>query len=124
MFLLSYNKRPISVLLPSSTLPAVMNRNKSIFYLYGLEISIFFTIFHCGLRKFVVDSRLTPFAGFGGINFPNDLIDRYRVRFYRCRAGHVSDRPVPHLLFYYFIRIIQANKRRDGDELPIMLYDF
>ena len=32
IFLLSYNKRPIKVLFPSSTLPAVKNLSKSIFF--------------------------------------------------------------------------------------------
>src|SRR5262245_21618746 len=41
MFLLSYSKRPINVLLPSSTLPAVMNLKMSIDYFMFTLVILF-----------------------------------------------------------------------------------
>src|SRR6185312_9989037 len=94
MLLLSYSNRPMRVLFPSSTLPAVMNRSKSIL---KLKVTVLFSVFHGGFGHLVVYARLAAFAGACSRYFTDDIFDGRSRRLHRRSACHVPDGTIPDL---------------------------
>src|SRR5687767_5560512 len=75
----SYSSRPMRVLLPSSTEPAVASRSSSI----PLEISFLLAVFHGCLREAVVGPGGAPLGDAGGGHLGDDLRHRRRRRLHR-----------------------------------------
>src|SRR4029079_10023782 len=122
MFLLSKSKRPIRVLLPSSTLPAVINRKRSINV--DLEITILFSVFHRCFGNFVVNACLSALTRAGKNYFINNVIQCPCIRFHRRRAGHVAHGAVAHIFRHDLVRFFQLDERRNRDELAFVRNDF
>ena len=128
MFLLSYSKRPIKVLLPSSTLPAVINLSMSINVvcslfvclcsspcnLYpatcNLKISILLSVFHSGFRHFIINTCFAPFTCFGGYYFADNILYGRSVGSHSRGAGHIAHCAVAHFFLYNYIRCINPYK--------------
>src|SRR5260221_7052235 len=117
--LLSYNNLPMSVLFPSSTLPAVMNRKISM--ITFLKISALLPVFHCSLRNFIVYPCFTSFTDFGCDNLINNFFNRIGIGFNGSRASHVTNRAVAHFFIYDFIALLDFDKRREGNQLTLVL---
>ena len=102
MLLLSYNSRPMSVLLPSSTLPAVVKRRRE-FWVMSLmrssEIPFFFAVLHGGFAAFVIDPS-PAFRDAGRGHFCGDFLQRIGVAFNGAGDGQVTQgaESDPHVL--------------------------
>src|SRR5579859_347436 len=116
--LLSYKSRPMSVLFPSSTLPAVMKRKISMSL---LKISVLLPVLHRCFRHLIVNAGLSALADFGGDDFIDDLVQRICFRFYGSRASHVAHGAVANFLFYDFVTLIDPDKRGEGNQLALVL---
>src|SRR5687768_5171537 len=89
MALESYSSRPIRVLLPSSTEPAVASRSSS-----TLEIPFLLAVLHRRLGEPVVGPGGASLGDAGGGHLGDDLGDSSGRRFHRPGAVHVADGPV------------------------------
>src|SRR3954447_5090714 len=89
MALESNSSRPIRVLLPSSTEPAVASRNSSI-----SEIPFLLAVLHGRLGEPVVGPGGTSLGDAGGRHLLDDLVDGGRHRLHRAGAVHVAHGPV------------------------------
>src|SRR5215213_7650286 len=96
MALESYSSRPIRVLLPSSTEPAVASRRSSIRWRAPLEIAFLLAVLHGRLREEVVGPGGTPLGDAGGGHLGDDLGHGHGRRLHCAGAVHVTDGPVPH----------------------------
>src|SRR5687768_14719961 len=96
----SYSSRPISVLLPSSTDPAVEKRRRSTatrcpqlqapLRAPRLEVAFFLAVFHRRLRERVVGAGGAARGDPGGGRLGHDLLQRGRTRCDGAGAGHVA----------------------------------
>src|SRR5438128_7189530 len=107
----SYSRRPISVLLPSSTAPAVVKRRRSSVtapaprhrasqharaarpseVLAALEVAGLLAILHRGLGHPVVGSRLATLGDPRGGDLRDHLAQRPRAGAHAAGAAHVAD---------------------------------
>src|SRR5260221_451145 len=100
--LVSYSSRPISVLLPSSTLPALEKRSMPVStgdmvsIADTLKVSFLLAQLHRSFRCLVVHARSASFRDAGRRGFDDDLLRIGRVGFHRAGAGHVSHGTKPH----------------------------
>src|SRR3954451_16288302 len=107
--LASYRSRPISVDLPSSTLPAVASLKRSIaggsvrgwvrraYPRTGpLEVALALAVFHRGVRGAVVGPGLAALRDVGGGDLLHDGLERAGPRAHGARAAHVADGAVAH----------------------------
>src|SRR5437660_9850489 len=96
----SNSSRPIRVLLPSSTEPAVASRSSSMrgYAANGniLEIPFLLAVLHGGLGEPVVGPGGAPLGDAGGGDFLDDLRDGGGRRLDRAGAVHVAHGPVAH----------------------------
>src|SRR5579859_316033 len=115
----------MSVLFPSSTLPAVMNRSKSMIFIFKgaiLKVTVLFSVFHRGFRDLVIDACLTAFTRARGRYFPDDIVDLRRGGLHGRRTGHVTDGAVTHLPPLNEVGGVQPDKRRHGHPLALEIY--
>src|ERR671929_1771912 len=91
--LVSYSRRPISVLLPSSTEPAVATRTMPAVAMSGgtLEVALPLAVLHGRLGEAVVGPGGAPFGDAGGGHLLDDLGHARRRRAHRAGAAHVAD---------------------------------
>jgi hypothetical protein len=77
MVLVSNSRRPIRVLLPSSTLPQVRKRSRPRSSTWGRtsEVTFFLALFHRGLAGLVVQAGGAALGDGGGGGFEHDLLD-------------------------------------------------
>src|SRR5437870_4399779 len=101
----SYNRRPMSVLLPSSTDPAVAKRRSSVIgslrsslrcAARSSEVALALAVLHGGLGELVVGARGTPLGDPAGGHLGDDLLDGGGGRLDRPGARCVADRAVAH----------------------------
>src|SRR6185369_576134 len=87
----SWSRRPISVLLPSSTLPAVMKRStpRSNSSTAMLEVPFLLAPFHGGLGGLVVHARGAALGDRGDERFGDDLGRRGGGGLHRAGTGDV-----------------------------------
>src|SRR6267142_4039545 len=130
----SCRSRPISVLLPSSTLPAVMNRSTprswgacgraSILSGSAIsEISLFLAAFHGDLGGLVVHASRAALGDRRQHGLRDDLGGRARRRFDRAGATDVAYRAEAHRQLF---RLFALARRRDlghRNEQPVPAHD-
>src|SRR5215207_8295494 len=85
----SYSSRPIIVLLPSSTDPAVAKRSRSI-----SEVAFLLPVLHRGFAEPVVAASSSALGQPGRRDLLGDLLDGVRVGPDRRRQRRVADRPI------------------------------
>src|SRR3984957_16100179 len=100
----SYSSRPISVLLPSSTDPAVVKRSRSSVI---LEIPCLLAVLHRRLRDAVIGACLAPLGDARRRDLQHDLLQRRRPRAHAARAAHVAHRAVAHRLVEHRLALDQ-----------------
>src|SRR5690242_5843799 len=93
----SYRSRPISELLPSSTLPAVVKRRRPPSCALDMsEIPGLLALFHGGLGRLVVEARGTALADTRLHRLGDDGMDIGGVGLHRQGAGDVADGAEAH----------------------------
>src|SRR3954468_4385124 len=87
----SYSKRPIRVLLPSSTLPAVAKRSGCI-RAVSSEVAFLLALLHRRFGRLVIHARRAALRHGGARGFFDDLLDAERSGFDRAGAADVAHR--------------------------------
>src|SRR5438445_2882676 len=136
--LVSYSSRPISVLLPSSTAPAVVKRSKSRVTCapvptharaararepcrQPLEVADLLAILHRGLGDLVVGPGLTALGDARGGDLEHDLFQRARLRTHATGAAHVADRAIAHRLGEDLLAVEQLGPLPPRVQHPVAL---
>src|SRR5258707_11609183 len=114
--LASYSSRPIRVLLPSSTEPAVVRRRRSA---RMSEVSLALAVLHGRLGDPVVGPGSTPFGQPGDGHLGDDVGHGGGGGFHGAGAGHVADGPVPDHSFEGLLTRTELDVGPDGKEHPV-----
>src|SRR6267143_1683305 len=117
----SYSSRPMSVLLPSSTLPAVANLsgciNRDRPYFSHLEVPLLLPSLHGGFRRLVVHPRRAALGQPRNPGFFDDFFCIESIGFDRASAADISDRAEAHRdLFHRFPRPWRRNRRHRNEQ--------
>src|SRR3954464_13985403 len=111
----SYNSLPISVLLPSSTLPAVANL-RGCMALEFLKITFFFSPLHGRFRSLIVHAGRAALGQGRRHRFLEYFFDVGRARFDRAGAGDVADGAKTHRNLLDGLAGARGRQRRDGHQ--------
>src|SRR5258707_6249838 len=119
--LLSYSKRPIKVLFPSSTLPAVIKRNMSIGIRSDrLKISALFSVLHRRFRDSIVDAGFPALAGLRRNDFNDAIVDHGGVGLHSSRARHIAHGTVADSFLWNFVAPLHFDNLSDPHQLDVM----
>src|SRR5574343_1045185 len=114
--LVSTSRRPISVLLPSSTEPHVMNLRAEKCCSLCMscspisEVAVFFALFHRRIGGLVVHARGAALADFGGQGLDHDLLGRGGIAFHRAGAGDVAHGAEAHITHHHLFAILRRHE--------------
>src|SRR5882762_7510546 len=120
----SYSRRPMSVLLPSSTLPAVANlsgcieRNRALTPIFGfhLEVPLLLPSFHRGFRGLVVHPRRAALGQPGDPGFLDDCFGVESIGLHRASTADVAHRAEAHRDLFHRLPGPWRRYRRNRDE--------
>src|SRR6478736_3786538 len=124
--LASCSRRPMSVDLPSSTLPAVARRTRSeraARERAPLEVADNLAVLHGRLGHAVVRPRLAAFGDAGGGDLGHHVGQPHRLRAHRAGAAHVAHGAVAHRLDERLLAVDQLHVRRHRVEHPVAMED-
>src|SRR4030088_47255 len=130
----SYSSRPMSVLLPSSTDPAVANRRMSIISSSrrtGLsqargrtsEVPLPLAVFHGRLARAVVRAGLAALGDPGRCDLGDHFGNGRGRRLDGSRVGHVADRSVPDGRLEQRLVLTPRHERAVREQDPVALED-
>src|SRR5467141_777819 len=129
----SCSSRPISVLLPSSTLPAVMKRNTPRSSTAGVrsispskvisEVSFLLAPFHGGFRGLVVHARRPALGDRGQRRLGDDLGGCCRGGFHRAGAADVADGTKAYRQLFDGLPFARRGDVRDRQEEAVPAHD-
>src|SRR6266540_2790511 len=117
----SYSRRPMSVLFPSSTDPAVARRSSSISA--PSEVALALAVFHGCFREAVVGPGRAAFGDPRRRDLDGDLLRRGRDRLDGGGAAHVADGPEPHRGLEHLFPVVDGQVGPDGHEHPVAAED-
>src|SRR6267143_2131536 len=126
----SCSSRPISVLLPSSTLPAVMKRNtprsstdsgfRSISPSKLIsEVSLLLAPLHGGFRSLIVHARRPALGDSGQHGLGDDLSRRCGGGLHRAGATDVTDGAEAHRQLFQFLALARGSDVGNGHEQAV-----
>lgn len=98
----------MSVDLPSSTLPQVINFNKPFPFLSILEIPLSLSAFHAA-NCFIIDDAARPFRRYGAQRFIDDGIQRIGIGFDAPCQRIAAQGPEAYLLVHDFFSRLEAH---------------
>src|SRR5436309_4560145 len=130
----SCSSRPISVLLPSSTLPAVMKRNTPRSSTAGgfrsispskliSEVSLLLAPLHGGFRSLIVHARRTALGDSGQRGLCDDFSRRCGVGFHRAGATDVTHRAEAHRQLFQFLALAWGGDLGNRYEQTVPAHD-
>src|SRR4029079_13346161 len=113
----SWSRRPISVDLPSSTLPSVANRSGA--SRDTSEVADTLAVFHPRFGDAVIGPGRTALGDPGDGGLGDDVLDGERRRLDRGRAGGVADRAEPHRRLERCLAVEHPHVAVDGHQHPV-----
>src|SRR5689334_18970173 len=131
----SNSRRPISVLLPSSTDPAVAIRSVLArrsttgsgwplpSMTVSLEVAATFPVFHRGFAHAVIRTSLAALGDARGGDLLHHGLERLRLRLHRARARHVAHRAVADARLERLLAVDQLDEVAERVEHPVALED-
>src|SRR5712692_4507724 len=130
----SCSSRPISVLLPSSTLPAVMKRNtprsstasgfRSISPSKLIsEVSLLLAPLHGGFRSLIVHARRPALGDSGQHGLGDDLSRRCGGGLHRAGATDVTDGAEAHRQLFQFLALARGSDVGNGHQQAVPAHD-
>src|SRR5712671_3426698 len=130
----SCSSRPISVLLPSSTLPAVMNRStprsSEAWALRSIspsklisEVAFLLAPLHGGFRSLIVHARRPALGDRGQRRLGDDLGDRRGGGFHRAGATYVANGAEAHRELFHFLAFARRSDVANRNEQAVSAHD-